>query len=635
MRHGRLILLCIFAVTVGWQPESSDAAARVDGPGNLRAAVDLNPDPDILEIELVAAQRRVDLTGNGLFANAYTINGAFPGPELRLKVGDLVIVHFTNELPEPTTIHWHGIEVDNANDGTNVTQNPVPTGKQFTYKFRVPRPGVFMYHSHFLPTNPEFKGFYGPIYVQDAAERTLISRGLLPDLAHTHTLVLADTTVCKAPGKNDAVTFPADPKLPWAMTRKGLGTFPGNTAYPTPKDLCETPRDNLGNPLDTGPLAAGDIPNIQPALNCGAKTSCRVNEGQLVLANGRVPAARAGSPEQPGELADDAKTIPVQAGEGLRLRLLNPAVSRYFRLRMTDQAGEQVTLHRIGGEGGLIDQVRVEGGMRGKLDTKYDRGEILIAPGDRADIVVTVPGGKAGDVITLWTQDYQQYGTTVYPYGYAPVPTVPVAHFKITGTPEKDERFQIAAGDRLRTHPTVDDPVETLKALPITTHLLDPGKFTEPLPGSAKEEILFTVVGLRESIDGIHGMPLVGLDVEDYRDIPHILSSRYAYLGDLLELTLQNGTQMHHPLHHHGFSFQPVRLIDRNDDVIYEYDYNEFIDTIDIPAMHKLVYRMRLADRPRIETGEPGGALGRWFFHCHILNHAELGMMSELVVIEP
>ena len=119
MPHGRLILLCLLAMTTGLQPESSGAAARVDGPGNLRAAVDLNLDPDILEVEMVAAQRRVDLTGNGLFANAYTINGASPGPELRLKVGDLVIIHFTNELPEPTSIHWHGIEVDNANDGTN------------------------------------------------------------------------------------------------------------------------------------------------------------------------------------------------------------------------------------------------------------------------------------------------------------------------------------------------------------------------------------------------------------------------------------------------------------------------------------------------------------------------------------
>jgi len=627
----RLILLGIIALATGLHPESSAA----DGPGNLRAAVDLNPDPDILEVELIAAQRRVDLSGNGLFANAYTINGAVTGPELRLKVGDLVIVHFTNELPEPTSVHWHGIEVDNANDGTNVTQNPVPTGEQFTYKFRVQRPGVFMYHSHFLPTNPEFKGFYGPIYVRDAAERTMVTRGVLPDLDQTHTLVLADTTVCKAPGKNDTVTFPANPNLPWSMSRKGLGSFPGHTAYPTPKDLCENPRDNLGNPLDTGPLAAGEIPNIQPALDCGAKTSCRVNEGQLVLINGRVPAVRTGYPEQPGELADGAETIPVEAGAGLRLRLLNPSVSRYFRLRMTNQNGQQVTIYRIGGEGGLLDRVRVEGGSLGKLDTKYDRGEILVTPGDRTDVVVTVPPGKAGDVITLWTQDYQQYGTTVYPYGYGAVPTVPVSHFEIVGTTGKANRYQIAAGDPLRTHPAVEDPVETLKTIPITAHLLDPGKFAEPLPGSAKETILFTVVGLRESVDGIHGMPLVGLGVEDYRDIPHIASSRYANLGDLLELTLENGTQMHHPLHHHGFSFQPVRLIDRDDEVIYEYEYNEFIDTIDIPAMHKLVYRMRLDDRPKVETGEPGGAAGRWFFHCHILNHAELGMMSELVVLEP
>ena len=118
-------------------------AAGATGPGNLRAATDLNPDPNILEVELVAKQVPVDLTGDGLIANAYTFNGSTPGPELRVKVGDLVIVHFTNQLPEPINIHWHGVEVDNANDGTNVTQNPVETGGQFNYQFRVPRPGVF------------------------------------------------------------------------------------------------------------------------------------------------------------------------------------------------------------------------------------------------------------------------------------------------------------------------------------------------------------------------------------------------------------------------------------------------------------------------------------------------------------
>ncbi len=583
-------------------------------PGNLRMAEDLNPDPGIVEVRLVAEAATVDL--GGVMAHAFTFNGAIPGPGLRLKVGDRVVAHFTNRLPEPVSVHFHGIELDNANDGTTTTQDPVPTGGSFTYQFRVTRPGIFWYHPHaMMPTDQVFKGLYGVVVVEDPAEAALVSRRVLPRRAHT--LVLSDTTVCKAPGANDAATFAPDPALPWSLTAKGLGSFPGNSAFPTPRDLCETPRDGHGHPLGK-PLAAGDIPHVQPPGDCGGKVSCRVNEGQLVLTNGRL-----------------APEIAVRAGEGLRLRLVNAAVSRYFRLWLADEAGRRVTLYRVGGEGGLLDQARIEGGRQGSLDLKYDPGEILLANADRADIVFTVPEVQPGEVLTLWTGDYQHYGTTEYPYGYGGLPSVPVLKLRVTGRAAARDRFAIAEAAPLRTHPAVAAPVEDLRSLALDDHLLDPARFAVPLPGSADEAILFTVVGLRESIDGVHGMALEGGGPGGYRAIPYLASSRYARIGDLLELTVRNGTQQHHPLHLHGFSFQPVRLLDSVGKTVYEYDYSEFMDTIDIPATHQLVFRVRLADRPLPATGAPGGAAGRWMLHCHIFNHAGIGMMAELVVLPP
>jgi FtsP/CotA-like multicopper oxidase with cupredoxin domain len=465
------------------------------------------------------------------------------------------------------------------------------------------------------PTDQVFKGLYGSVVVEDPAEAVLIASAVLPNRAHT--LMLSDLTVCKANGANDAATFPADARLPWVFTDKGLGPFPGHTAYPTPKDLCETPRDAHDATDSTVPLGEGDIPRIQPPGDCGGKVSCRVNEGQLVLTNGHV-----------------APAIDVHSGEGLRLRLVNAAVSRYFRLWLTDSKGQRLKLYRVGGEGGLLDRVRVEGGRQGSLDVKYDAGEIVLANADRADVVFTVPEARRGEVLTLWTGDYQRYGTTEYPYGYGVLPSVPVATLRITGKVPARERFRIAEGDVLRVHPSVAAPVENIRALPVTTHLRDPAKFATPLPGTADEAILFTVVGLRESVDGVHGMALEGGGV-DYRQIPQLPSSRYAAVGDLLELTLRNGTQHHHPLHLHGFSFQPVRLLDSVGKLVYEYDYNEFVDTIDIPATHQLVFRVRLDDRPMFVTGQAGGAVGRWMLHCHIFNHAGVGMMAELVVMKP
>ena len=163
--------------------------------------------------------------------------------------------------------------------------------------------------------------------------------------------------------------------------------------------------------------------------------------------------------------------------------------------------------------------------------------------------------------------------------------------------------------------------------------MLDPAKLEPPRPGTANEELLFTIVGLRESIDGVHGTALEGAD-RDFREIPHVPSSRFARVGDLLEITIRNGTQMHHPIHLHGFSFQPIRLEDSLGDIVYQYDYNEFVDTADVPSTNKLVFRVRLDDRPMFDGAVSGGSLGRWLFHCHIFNHASIGMITELVVLE-
>ncbi len=59
----------------------------------------------------------------------------------------------------------------------------------------------------------------------------------------------------------------------------------------------------------------------------------------------------------------------------------------------------------------------------------------------------------------------------------------------------------------------------------------------------------------------------------------------------------------------------------------------EFVDTVDVPARLTLVFRVRLADRETHKGVPTGGAIGRWLFHCHILHHAALGMISELVVL--
>ena len=75
-------------------------------------------------------------------------NGSIPGPTLRVPQGAEVVVHVLNDGDLETTVHWHGLRLDNAYDGTHEVQAPIPVGGSFTYRVRCPDPGVYWYHPH-------------------------------------------------------------------------------------------------------------------------------------------------------------------------------------------------------------------------------------------------------------------------------------------------------------------------------------------------------------------------------------------------------------------------------------------------------------------------------------------------------
>src|SRR5262245_39324214 len=438
------------------------ALAVSGNPYIVNVAVDTNPDPKIFETTIVADEATFD-TGNGKMAHVQAFNGSVPGPEFRLNVGDTVIVHFENKLDnEVTGIHWHGVELANASDGTPLTQNQVPPGGKFLYKFIVPRPGIFWYHPHHhASTNQVFKGLIGSIIVHDPNERALQKSGVLPPESQTYTLAVNDTTICKAPGHNDAETYNTDPNKGPVLPHVS-GAPLARQADPTPVQLCETQAiDDQGNPR--GPFAAGDIPNVQKAGTAG-----RVNEGQTVLTNGAHVGGRAGQPSAPGALEAGANTLDVLAGQGLRLHLGNETVVRFFRLILTDNSGNQIPIVRVGGQGGILDKAVVEGGTVNGFDFKYGKGELLLDPGDRQDVVVAIPQTATG-VLTLWTEDFERTGQ-----GFANIPTVPVAHFKVVGTASTP--YTIGEGTALLT--SIGKKVKELG--PPDGSLLDPSTFTPP-----------------------------------------------------------------------------------------------------------------------------------------------------------
>lgn len=94
--------------------------------------------------------------------------GQVPGPALRVKRGQDVWFQLRNGLPQPTTIHWHGIRIDNAMDGVaHLTQHAVEPGDSFDYRFRVPDAGTYWYHPHHLSWEQVARGLYGVLIVEE------------------------------------------------------------------------------------------------------------------------------------------------------------------------------------------------------------------------------------------------------------------------------------------------------------------------------------------------------------------------------------------------------------------------------------------------------------------------------------
>jgi FtsP/CotA-like multicopper oxidase with cupredoxin domain len=118
----------------------------------------------VREFHFSASPARVNL-GAGPDFIAWTYNGQVPGPEIRVKEGEIIRVVLQNYLPEGTTIHWHGIPIVNRMDGVpGVTQEVVKPGEIFVYEFEAKPAGTYLYHSH--AGYQLDQGLYGPLIIE-------------------------------------------------------------------------------------------------------------------------------------------------------------------------------------------------------------------------------------------------------------------------------------------------------------------------------------------------------------------------------------------------------------------------------------------------------------------------------------
>jgi FtsP/CotA-like multicopper oxidase with cupredoxin domain len=375
----------------------------------LSEAVDRNPDPHIVEIDLDARIASVEI-GPGLRVDAWTYNGGIPGPLIRVHVGDRLIVHFSNHLPQATTVHWHGLRLPIQMDGVpGVSQPPVEPGGTFTYDFVVPDAGLYWYHPHVMSAAQVGFGLYGAILVEDPAEQV--------NVADETVLVLSD-----------------------------IGFEPGG---------------KLDDP-DSG----------------GTTGMAFGREGAYVLVNGHV------NPR-----------LLVRAGAPQRWRILNAAKSRFFQI---DLDGQKMT--RIGGDGGLLEHPVA-------LET------LVLAAGERADIVIAPTLKPGSELEVLW-----------FPFnrGYGSVEFRPVEKLL---TLVVDRQAPYTGWSLAPIHRDIA-PIDTAGATPVNI------EFTlKQRAGGAFEY-------------GINGVPFA-----EHHPIT-------AAPGETQVWTIKNTTKWSHPFHLHGFFFQ-------------------------------------------------------------------------------
>ena len=175
MKSKKLVFIIIFLIVIGLV-----AVAVISGQKNQEEG--LGSDNEIEIAPEAQASKTIELKDGDTFNlaagfvkkkigdTAYRMlayNGSIPGPLIKLKQGSAVTINFKNETDVDSTIHSHGVRVENAFDGVpDLTQKPVKPGETFAYKLKFPDAGIYWYHPHIREDYAQELGLYGNFLVE-------------------------------------------------------------------------------------------------------------------------------------------------------------------------------------------------------------------------------------------------------------------------------------------------------------------------------------------------------------------------------------------------------------------------------------------------------------------------------------
>ena len=317
--------------------------SRVVGPGDPAVAqreARLHSSGRVRSYTLAARPTQIDL--GGPVVSTWAFNDTVPGPLIRAQPGDRMRIQVNNGLPEGTSVHWHGLAIDNAMDGVPpLTQQEIPSGSGKLYDFVLPTAGTYWYHPHVgLQLD---RGLYGAFLIDDPADAGSYD---------VEFVVVLDDWVDGINGRT--------PDSVYAGLRSGskaAGSGMGGMGAGSSSGMGGMGGGSTGSPL------GGDPADVAYPY---------------YLINGRIAAA--------------ATTLTARPGQRARIRLINSAASTPFQVAL---GGHRMTVTHT--DGYPVAPVTVDTLVLGMAE-RYD---VTVTLGDGAFPLVAVPLGGGEQALAV------------------------------------------------------------------------------------------------------------------------------------------------------------------------------------------------------------------------------------------
>ncbi|HET8865262.1 MAG TPA: multicopper oxidase domain-containing protein [Gracilimonas sp.] len=530
---------------------------------------------DSLIYHLTISEQTMNITGKPVSAMA--INGSIPGPTLRFKEGKHAVIYVTNTMEEETSVHWHGLLLPNYMDGVPyLTTPPIRPDKTLRYDFPLTHSGTYWYHSH--TGLQEQKGIYGSIVIEPKEKELEYDEDLV--------LVLSDWT-------ND-----------------------------DPHHIMK----NLKRHNEWYGVELGNAPSLLKSIQSKTVGS------QFKLWAQKMPGMHISDIPYDAFLINGKQEQvydQFEPGTKIRLRVINAGASSYFWL---NYAGGDLKI--VSADGLNVQPVETEKVLIGLAET-YDfiitvkEGESLEFQATSQDVTGSasafVGNGTKKYASDIPFPDYQQMGAEMADMHGGSGHDMSLdgeedgTFSTYEATTSEHDMMDMSDGEEMdhdmhnnhNMHSDQEDEMEeeedhsmhemddptapmTMWETGYNNSILKSPESTEFSEGDSVRNLTFNLTGnMWRYTWSINGETLSASDKIKIEK------------GEVVRVTLNNTTMMHHPMHLHGHFF---RVLNGNG------EYAPLKHTVDVPPMSRITIEFAANEEKD------------WFFHCHILYHMKAGM---------